>query len=83
MMHSLIVMLYTQIDDFLIINDNSIRIPKTILLIIKLFYNRTAMKSSLIIKTAMRTLLVFKCHKLIASEIASMHLQCRAHYKRL
>jgi hypothetical protein len=55
--------------DFLIINDNPLRIPKLILVIIKLFYNRTAIKSFLIVKTAIRTLPVFKCHKLIASEL--------------
>lgn len=51
-MYCLVVMLYRQIDDFLILNDDPVRIPKIILVIIKFFYNRTAIKSSLINKTA-------------------------------
>jgi hypothetical protein len=62
-------MLYRQIGDFLILNNDSIRIPKFILVIMKLFYNRTAIKSFLMSKTALRILPVFKCHKLIASEL--------------
>jgi hypothetical protein len=38
-------MLYRQIDDFIIHGDDPIRIPKSILVIIKLFYNRTAITS--------------------------------------
>jgi hypothetical protein len=53
------VMLYRQIDDFLIPSDDSITIPKIILVIIKFFYNRTAIRSSLIIKTSVRSLPVF------------------------
>jgi hypothetical protein len=41
-MYCLVVMLYRQIDDFLILNDDSVRFPKIILLIIELFYNRSA-----------------------------------------
>ena len=37
-MYCLLVILYRQVDDFLIINDNPIRIPK-IIVIIKLFSN--------------------------------------------
>ena len=67
-------MLYRQVNVFLIINNKLVRTAKIILVIVKLFYNRTAIKSSLIIKTAMRILPVFKCYNLIASEIVSMHL---------
>jgi hypothetical protein len=55
-MHGLVVMLYRHIDDFLILNDDPERIPKIISVIINIFYNRTAIKFSLIIKTSMRTL---------------------------
>ena len=41
-MYCLIVMLYRQIDDFLILNHDPIRVPKIISVIIKLFYNGTA-----------------------------------------
>jgi len=60
-MYYLIVMLHRQIDDFLILNDDPTRIPK-IIVIIKLFYNNTTIKFFLIVKTAMRTLSVSKCH---------------------
>jgi hypothetical protein len=43
-MHSLVEMLYRQIDD-LSLNDDPIIIPKIIFVIIKLFYNGTAIKS--------------------------------------
>jgi hypothetical protein len=76
-------MLCRKIYDFLILNDNPIRNPKIILVISKIFYNRSAILSFLVIKTAMRTLPVFKCYEFIASEIASRHLQLRAHSKRL
>jgi hypothetical protein len=72
-------MLYRQIDDFLILNDDTIRIPKIILVIIKLFHYRAVFKPSLIIKTAMRT----QCHQLIASEKAGRHVQLKAHSKML
>jgi hypothetical protein len=62
-MQLLVMMLYRQIDDFIILNDDPIRITKMILVIIKLFYNRTVIKTFLIIKIAMRTLPVFKCHE--------------------
>ena len=44
-MYCLVVMLYRQIDDFLILNDDPIRIPKIISVIIKLFYSGTAIRS--------------------------------------
>ena len=56
---ALVVMLYKQIDGFLILNDDPIRIPKIILVIIKLFYHGTAIRFSLIIKTALRIMPVF------------------------
>jgi hypothetical protein len=49
-MYSLVVLLYRQIDDFLILSDNSIRIPIIILVIIKSFIKRDLIKSSLISK---------------------------------
>lgn len=70
-------------DDFLILNDDIINIPKIVLVIIKIFYNEIASIFSLIIKTAWRTLSVFKYHELIASERASRHLLLKAHSKRL
>ena len=59
-------MLYRQIDDFSILNDDPIRIPKIISVFIKLFYSGTAIRFSLMIKTTMSTLPVSKCHQLIA-----------------
>ena len=44
-MYCLILMLYREIDAFLSLNDDPIRIPKTIFLICKLFYNETAIRS--------------------------------------
>ena len=44
-MYCLVVMLYRQIDDFLSLNDDPIRIPKIISVIIKLFYSGTAIRS--------------------------------------
>lgn len=38
-------MLYRQIDDFFSLNDDPIRIPKIISMIIKFFYSGTAIKS--------------------------------------
>jgi hypothetical protein len=52
-------MLYRQIDDFLILNDDPIRIPKIISVFIKVFYSGTFIRFALIIKTVMRTLPVF------------------------
>ena len=43
-MYYLVVMLYRQIDD-LSLNDDPIRIPKIISVIIKLFYSGTAIRS--------------------------------------
>jgi hypothetical protein len=43
-------MLYRQIDDILALNDDPIRIPKIMLIIINLFYNRTAIKYFLMSK---------------------------------
>ena len=43
-MYCLVVMLYRQIDD-LSLNDDPIRIPKIISVIIKLFYSGTAIRS--------------------------------------
>lgn len=63
-MHYLVVMLYREIDDFLIPND-SIRIPKFILVIIKPFIIRAAIRALHDIKSSTRTLLVFTCHELI------------------
>ena len=45
-------------DDFSILYDDSIRVSKIISVFVKLFYNGTAVKSALIVKTAMRTLSV-------------------------
>jgi hypothetical protein len=38
-------MLYRQVDDFLILNDDPIRIPKILSVFIKLFYSVTAIRS--------------------------------------
>ena len=54
-MYCLIVMLCRQIDD-LSLNDDPIRIPKIMSVVIKLFYNRTASSSFSGSQTAMRTL---------------------------
>jgi hypothetical protein len=55
-MYCLAVMVYRQMDDFSILYDDSIRVSKIISVFVKLFYNGTAVKSALIVKTAMRTL---------------------------
>jgi hypothetical protein len=57
--YCLIAMLYRQIDDFLTLNDDPIRIPKILSVFIKLFYSGTATRLSLIRKTALRTLPIF------------------------
>lgn len=44
-MYYLVVMLYRQIDDILSLNDDPIRIPKVISVIIKLFYSGTSFSS--------------------------------------
>ena len=41
---------------FLSLNDDHLRIPRIILIVIKLFYDRTAIKSSQITKIAIRPL---------------------------
>jgi hypothetical protein len=53
-MYYLVVMLYRQIDD-LSLNDDPLRIPKIISVIIKLFYNGTVIRS---FSASMRTLSV-------------------------
>ena len=53
-----------QIDDFLIPNDDSIRISKIILAIIKSFIIRTAIRALSDMKMAIKTLPVFMCHEL-------------------
>jgi hypothetical protein len=45
-------------NDFLIHNDDTIRIPKIISVFIKLFYSGTTIRYFLIVKTALRTLTV-------------------------
>ena len=45
MIYYLIMMLYRQTDDFLILNDDPIRIPTIISVFIKLFYTGTAIRS--------------------------------------
>jgi hypothetical protein len=49
-MYCLLVKVYRQIDDFLFPNDDPIRIPKIILVIIKIFYSRIATKSFMMSK---------------------------------
>jgi hypothetical protein len=66
-------MLYRKTDDFLILNDDPIRIPIIISVFIKLFYSGTAIKFFVITKTAMRNLPVFS----LTSEIVNRH--CIAH----
>jgi hypothetical protein len=44
-MHCFVVMLYRQIDDFLIVNDDPMRIPKIISVFIKLFCSETDNRS--------------------------------------
>ena len=55
-MYGLIVMVYRQIDDFLSLNDDLIKIPKIISVIIKFFYMGLLLSLFLIVKTAVRTL---------------------------
>ena len=57
-MHYYIVMLYRQIDEFSIVTDDPVIIPKILSVIVKLFYNSTAIISFLI-QTALRTQQVF------------------------
>jgi len=44
-MYCLVVMLYRQIDDFLSLNDDPVRISKIVSVIIKVFYSGTFIKS--------------------------------------
>jgi hypothetical protein len=44
-MYGIVAILYRQIDDFLSLNDDPIRIPKIISVIIELFYSETAIRS--------------------------------------
>jgi hypothetical protein len=82
-LYCLVVMLYRHIYAFLILNDDPVGIPKIILeIIIKIFYNRTAVKFFFDIKTTVKTLQVFKYQELIPSEI-ELHLRLRTHSKRL
>ena len=64
-MYCFVVMLYRQIDDFLILNNDPIRIPKIISVFIKLFYGGTAIRSFLIVKCNEDS--TGLCHQLIAS----------------
>jgi hypothetical protein len=69
-MYCLVALLYKQIHDFSILYDDAIRIPGILLVFIRLFYSGTAIRSFLIVKTAMRTL-VSLCHQLMASTTQS------------
>jgi hypothetical protein len=60
------VILYKQLDVFLIPDDESIRIPKFIPIIIELFIVRTKIKALCDMKTAIKTLPVLTCQQLIA-----------------
>ena len=62
-MYSLVVMLYRQIED-LSLSDDPIRIPKIISVILKLFYNGTAIKSFSNSQSCNEN--PPKCHQLIA-----------------
>ena len=70
-MYCLVVVLYRQTDDFLSLNDDPIRIPKIISVIIKLFYIGTAIRSFLTVKTAMRTLPVSQVSPVNCSQIVT------------
>ena len=61
-MYSLRVILNKQIDDFLIPDDDFVRIPKFIPIIIELSMRRTAIKALFDMKTAIRTLPGLTCH---------------------
>lgn len=66
--YCLIVIPYKQRVDFLNLSNDSIRIPKIILVIIKPFYNRTAVKAFCDMAIATRTLQVFMCHGKIKAD---------------
>ena len=76
-MYFVVAVLYR--DDFLTLNDDSVRKSKTIPIIIKPFIIRTSAKALCDMSTAIRNLSVFTCHELIASEIESRHVQLRTH----
>lgn len=57
-------------------------VPK-FLVVIELFDNKTARKFFSDIKTALRTLQVFKSHELFACKRARTYLQLRTHSKKL
>ena len=69
-MYCLVVMLYRQIDD-LSLNDDPIRIPKIISVIIKLFYNRSTIRSFSDSQNYNTNSASLYCHELIASEITT------------
>ena len=66
--------LYSQIDDFLILNKDPIAVPKITLVIIMFFIIGLLLKP-LSYETAIRTLQFFKCQELIALEIEIRHLK--------
>jgi hypothetical protein len=66
-------MQYRHIDGFLIPNDDSVRIPKIILAIIKSSIIRDATRAFPDIKTLSRTLPVFTSHELNDSEMENRH----------
>jgi hypothetical protein len=72
-------MLYRKMDDFLVLNDGPIRIPKIISAFIKLFYSGTDTRSFLIVKTAMRNLPVFS----VISEIVRKHSTTQSTFQKL
>ena len=65
-MSCLVVMLYRQIEDFLSLNDDPIRIPKVISVIIKLFCSGTAIRSFSDSQNCNENCQSPKCHQLIA-----------------
>jgi hypothetical protein len=70
--------------DFLILNDDPIRIANFFLVIIKIFYNRIDIKSFLMLKLQWDVCQSSSVNQVfIASEVASRHLQFRAYSKRL
>jgi len=67
-MYFLVVMLYRQIDG-LSLNDDPVRIPKIMSVIIKFFYSGTAIKSLPVVKIAVRTLPVSQVSPVNFSQI--------------
>ena len=72
-MYCLVVMLYKQIDGFLVSTDDYKRIYKFILIIIEPFIIRDAIKALHDMKTEIRTLPVFICCKLIVLDGKQAH----------